>query len=188
VVRRLLDQTELAAVKAARADRKSWAEIATRLGMTRQSAWERWRDLDGDEQRAASRAPAMSGESSPTEPHRSRERVVDEAARQAAALTAVVPDVVGFSWDDARDALLQAHLVAVNADPDLPPFLGWELSGFVVVDQKPVAGSRLAPYSPVTLWLERGPGPAGVRSPLNPAPPLKTIRGAVDETTGESVR
>ena len=100
----------------------------------------------------------------------------------------MVPDVGGLSWEDARDTLLRAHLVAVNADPDLPPFLGWELSGFVVVDQKPAAGTRLAPHSPVTLWLERGPGPAGVRSPLNPPPPLKTIRGAVDETTGESVR
>ncbi|WP_433290179.1 PASTA domain-containing protein [Pseudonocardia sp. CA-142604] len=186
VVRRLLDQTELAAVRAARANRKSWAEIATRLGMTRQSAWERWRDLDGDEPSGASRAPARAGD----EPSRARgQRAVDEAARHAAAaLTAVVPDVGGLSWENARDTLLQAHLVAVNADPDLPPFLGWELSGYVVVDQKPGAGARVALHSPVTLWLERGPGPAGVRSPLNPSPPLKTIRGAVDETTGESVR
>src|ERR687889_1617511 len=46
VVRRLLDQAELEAVRAARRDRKSWAEIATRLGVSRQSAWERWKDLD----------------------------------------------------------------------------------------------------------------------------------------------
>ena len=189
VVRRLLDQTELVAVRAARANRKSWAEIATRLGMTRQSAWERWRDLDGDEQSGATRAPARSGdEPSPSQARRPGERAMDEAARHAAALTAVVPDVGGLSWEDARDTLLQAHLVAVNADPDLPPFLGWEMSGFVVVDQKPAPGTRVAAYSSVTLWLERGPGPAGVRSPLNPQPPLKTIRGAVDETTGESVR
>jgi hypothetical protein len=185
VVRRLLDQTELAAVKAARGNRQTWAEIATRLGMTRQSAWERWRDLDGDEHSGAFRARS-GDEPSPADPRGARERAVDEAARQVAALTAVVPDVVGLSWEEARDALLQAHLVAV--DPDLPPFLGWELSGFVVVEQKPVAGTRLAPHSPVTLWLERGPGPAGVRSPLHPPPPLKTIHGAVDETTGESVR
>src|ERR1700754_1030354 len=189
VVRRLLDQTELAAVRAARANRKSWAEIATRLGMTRQSAWERWRDVDGDEQSGASRGPARSGDQpSPSQARGAGERAVDEAARHAAALTAVVPDVLGLSWEDARDSLLQAHLVAVNADPDLPPFLGWEMSGFVVVDQKPGAGARLAAYSPVTLWLGRGPAPAGVRSPLNPSPPLETIRGAVDETTGESVR
>ena len=30
---------------------KSWAEIATHLGVTRQSAWERWRDLDDSPRR-----------------------------------------------------------------------------------------------------------------------------------------
>ena len=45
-VRRMLDQAELAAVRTARRSGKSWAEIATHLGVTRQSAWERWRDLD----------------------------------------------------------------------------------------------------------------------------------------------
>ena len=46
LIRRLLDNAELAAVTAARQQHKSWAEIATKLGVTRQSAWERWRDLD----------------------------------------------------------------------------------------------------------------------------------------------
>lgn len=46
LVRHLLDQAELVAVRTARRHRKSWAEIATKLGVTRQSAWERWRDLD----------------------------------------------------------------------------------------------------------------------------------------------
>jgi PASTA domain len=41
VVRRILDQAELAAVRAAQRHKKSWAEIATHLGVTRQSAWER---------------------------------------------------------------------------------------------------------------------------------------------------
>lgn len=49
VVRRILDQAELAAVRTARQHGKSWAEIATHLGTTRQSAWERWRDLDEPE-------------------------------------------------------------------------------------------------------------------------------------------
>jgi hypothetical protein len=35
VVRRILDQAELAAVRAARRSGKSWAEIATYLGVTR---------------------------------------------------------------------------------------------------------------------------------------------------------
>src|ERR1700691_2303110 len=46
LVRHLLDQAELVAVRTARRHGKSWAEIATKLGVTRQSAWERWRDLD----------------------------------------------------------------------------------------------------------------------------------------------
>src|SRR6476659_5254166 len=57
-VHRILDQFELIAVRTARRHGKSWAEIATRLGVTRQSAWERWRDLDeadgGSTQRRAS--------------------------------------------------------------------------------------------------------------------------------------
>jgi hypothetical protein len=53
-VRRLLDQAELVAVRTARRHGKSWAEIATRLGVTRQSAWERWRDLDDAEARRRS--------------------------------------------------------------------------------------------------------------------------------------
>src|SRR5262245_31508984 len=44
--RRELDRLELEAVRAGRGRGRSWAEIATRLGVTRQSAWERWRDLD----------------------------------------------------------------------------------------------------------------------------------------------
>jgi hypothetical protein len=44
LVRGLLDQAELGAVRTARQSGKSWAEIGTMLGMTRQSAWERWHD------------------------------------------------------------------------------------------------------------------------------------------------
>ena len=46
-VRRLLDEVELTAVRAGRQHGRSWAEIATKLGVSRQSAWERWRELDG---------------------------------------------------------------------------------------------------------------------------------------------
>jgi hypothetical protein len=47
LIRSLLDQAEMNAVRTARHGGASWAEIATMLGVTRQSAWERWRDLDG---------------------------------------------------------------------------------------------------------------------------------------------
>lgn len=54
LVRGLLDQAEMGAVRAARRDSRPWAEIATMLGVTRQSAWERWRDLvDEDDSDAA---------------------------------------------------------------------------------------------------------------------------------------
>ena len=46
LVRGLLERAELVAVKTARRHGKSWTEIATMLDMTRQSAWERWRDVD----------------------------------------------------------------------------------------------------------------------------------------------
>jgi hypothetical protein len=60
-LRRLLDQAELEAVRSARGHRSSWAEIATRLGVTRQSAWERWRDLDeSSPPAAAAGAPAQA--------------------------------------------------------------------------------------------------------------------------------
>jgi DNA-binding Lrp family transcriptional regulator len=47
LVRALLQQAELNAVRTARSGGASWAEVATMLGISRQSAWERWRDLDG---------------------------------------------------------------------------------------------------------------------------------------------
>jgi hypothetical protein len=162
LVRRLLDQAELEAVRVARRDRKSWAEIATRLGVSRQSAWERWRELDEE----------------PGPPAAAREQPTPVA----------VPDVVGMSWPVAQHRLVEERLHAVVADPSPMPFLGPEAADFEVVDQKPAAGERVAPHSPVTLWLHRGPGSAGVRAPLEPPPSPRARRGAIDEETGESVR
>ncbi len=48
LVRGLLDRAELVAVTTARRHGKSWSDIATMLHMIRQSAWERWHDIDGD--------------------------------------------------------------------------------------------------------------------------------------------
>src|ERR1700722_8788046 len=89
VVRRMLDQAELAAVRTARRHDKSWAEIATKLGVTRQSAWERWRDLDDVP------SPQL------TEPSLESELV---AAKRRRA-TIAVPNVIGLSWDDAGEVL-----------------------------------------------------------------------------------
>jgi hypothetical protein len=49
LVRGLLDRAELVAVRTARRHEKSWTDVATMLHMTRQSAWERWRDIDNDQ-------------------------------------------------------------------------------------------------------------------------------------------
>src|SRR5213082_3140899 len=95
VIRRLLDQAELEAVRAARRGRKSWAEIATRLGVSRQSAWERWKELDEE----------------PSPPPPAPARVV-------------VPNVVGMSWPIAQHRLVEERLLAVIADPAPMPFLG----------------------------------------------------------------
>jgi PASTA domain len=182
VMRRLLDQAELAAVRAARGRAKSWAEIATRLGVTRQSAWERWRDLD--DERAAT-VKATAAERPAEQAMGLAAAALGERARAQRALV-VVPDVVGLEWDTARRVLGSARLAAANADPDAaPPVLG--LDGYVVLDQKPAAGETAPAGSSVALWLGRGPGSAGVREPLHPHPSPRSTGGAIDEQTGESV-
>jgi hypothetical protein len=45
-VRHLLDQAELNIVKTARQHGKTWTGIGTALHISRQAAWERWRDVD----------------------------------------------------------------------------------------------------------------------------------------------
>jgi hypothetical protein len=166
-VRHLLDQAELRAVKAARSRRASWAEIATRLGVTRQAAWEKWRDLDDepaaadDDERGAVLARAVAG-----------------ATRRMKG-TVAVPDVVGLSFADARDVIRNADLVPLQADPDLatPPAADW---GFYrVVRQYPDSGTRLRVNSQVRLWIERG-GESGVREPRRPGPPSRELSGEVD--------
>lgn len=46
VIRGLLERAELVAVTTARRHGKSWTEIATMLDITRQSAWERWHEVE----------------------------------------------------------------------------------------------------------------------------------------------
>ncbi|HWM02609.1 MAG TPA: PASTA domain-containing protein [Actinophytocola sp.] len=181
VLRRLLDQAELIAVRTARGRSKTWAEIATRLGVTRQSAWERWRDLDD--------VPTPTPAARPGE--NVLDELVEEASREITRMRAsepvvTVPDVTGFGWETARRVLLSARLAAVSSDSDAPPpIIG--MSDPVVLDQKPAAGERVRPGSTVTLWLGNGPGSAGVREPLHPHPSPRSTGGAVDEQTGKSV-
>lgn len=159
VVRRLLDQAELAAVRTARGAGSSWAEIATRLGVTRQSAWERWRDVDEE----------PSGEGSSITAGTASAAAVEGAAANLVRRrsTVRVPNVIGMSWDDARRALRERDLVGIAPDPDAPPPL--ETIRVVVTDQSPESGARVPHGTAVTLWTDQEGG-SGVREPRVPKP------------------
>lgn len=177
--RRSLEQAELSAVRMARRHRKSWTEIATMLTISRQSAWERWRELDLDED---------------TDPQSDeRSRVAGTAASELAGRvrrrrTVAVPDVVGLSSADALGILTRAGFEAVSATPDID--LGENPDDprpVVVVRQYPDPGIRIHAASTVKLWLERGDGEAGVREPRRPTTPPRAARGGRDERTEEAV-
>lgn len=170
VVRRLLDQAELVAVRTARRHGKSWAEIATRLGVSRQSAWERWRDVDEETTTENTMSSELPGTPlGQLEEGLEEQLVRDVLERRAHGLrrrsNVVVPNVVGMTWDGARDLLRGKSLFGVNADDDP---VGWSQS--VVTDQSPEAGAKVPVGSRVLLWVERGDGGAGVREPRRPKP------------------
>lgn len=173
VVRRMLDQAELAAVRAARADGKSWAEIATHLGVTRQSAWERWRDLDDS---PGAESTVLADAASHLVQMRARE--------QRRASKVKVPNVVGREWIEAREVLGGEGLVAITAQPDTPPDPGSR--GWVVTDQSPESGARVRAGSVVRLWL-RGDGDAGVREPRRPRPTPRSAREMLPEPHDQAI-
>lgn len=174
VVRRMLDQAELAAVRAARLHGKSWAEIATHLGVTRQSAWERWRDLDDSPRGGESERSAESTVLQDAAAHLLEMRVHE----QRRASKVLVPNVVGHKWLEARHVLTDSGLVAMNAQPDTPADPGSR--GWVVTDQSPESGARVPAGSVVRLWL-RGDGEAGVREPRRPRPTPRSAREMLPE-------
>jgi hypothetical protein len=169
LVRRLLDQAEFEAVRTARRQRRSWSEIAVRLGVTRQSAWERWRDVD--DAAPAEEDPVGAAATALTVQARERRR----------RSSVVVPNVVGMPWDEASELLRANRLAAVGPDG---PSLG-RLYG-VVVDQTPESGAKVQAGSSVTLWVERGGG-SGVREPRRPMPDPMTGAKMRDEITDEAV-
>jgi hypothetical protein len=173
-IRRLLDHAEFEAVRVARRQRRSWSEIALRLGMTRQSAWERWRDVDDTPDLTEDRG-------SSDEPGDLALAARDRRRRS----TITVPNVVGLAWNEARDRLLARGLVIANPDPDGPPltFDGWPTG--IVTDQSPESGATIPPGSLVTGWLGRGRGGgSGVREPLQPKPIPRAGWAVPDEATG----
>lgn len=206
LLRRQLEQAELDAVRTARRRGKSWTEIAVRLGVTRQSAWERWRDLDEtpgpgpgpQPSEGASRpgATAAGGPDSAAEPAGRVSRlpggvpaeVVERAARQLRRWSSVVvPDVIGMSWDAARQRLADKGLVAVGPDSEGPAPADLDLPGGLVTDQSPESGARVPAGSLVTLWVGRGGGSAGVREPRRPKPAPTSAREMRYEPSDEAV-
>lgn len=98
-----------------------------------------------------------------------------------------VPNVLGMSWDDARVALMKVSLIAVGPDQDAPPTETTSWSGAKVVDQSPESGAKVAAGTPVTLWVMRGGGSAGVREPRRPLPVpqgAREMRYENDEAVG----
>jgi hypothetical protein len=175
-LRRLLDEAELSAVRLARRQKRSWAEIATMLGVTRQSAWERWRDLDetADDARgegepaaqpAASRAVAAAAS-----------ELTDWAKRRRRKGSVTVPRVIGLRTAGARGLIEEHGLVPVGWDADGVPYenLGWPDQ--VVTGQAPEAGAKVAFGTSVRLWLAADGGGAGVREPRRPGPSPRSAR------------
>jgi hypothetical protein len=181
VVRRMLDQAELAAVRTARLHGKSWAEIATHLGVTRQSAWERWRDLDD----SPGGEPQLSPESTVLNDAAGHLLEMDARERRRASKV-LVPNVVGREWIQAREVLAGSELVAINAQPDAPTDPGSR--GWVITDQSPESGSRVPAGSVVRLWLRgRGDGDAGVREPRRPRPTPRSSGATLPEPRDQAI-
>lgn len=170
LARRLLDQAEFEAVRDARRRGRSWSEIAVRLGVTRQSAWERWRDVDEDT------APGAAVENAAVE-LTTRER------RRTSSVT--VPNVVGQPWSAARQLLRDNRLIGVDADPDIP--VSDDRTGVVVVDQSPESGAKVPPGTTVKLWTRNTGGGSGVREPRRPVPDPLTGAKHRHELTDEAV-
>jgi hypothetical protein len=182
VLRRLLDRAELVAVRSARRHGKTWAEIATRLGVTRQSAWERWHDLDetaeadtGGHATAAEPAVDTAAEDADADLILG----IEPAARDFRRRSSVrVPAVVGMTWADAHGALREAGLVAVGWDVNGLP-LEDAAPGGVVTDQSPESGAKVPRGASVRLWLYYDDGgSAGVREPRRPSPSPRAARAS----------
>lgn len=181
LIRRLLEQAEFEAVRDARAQGKSWSEIAVRLGVTRQSAWERWRDIDDPAEHTGE--PDIPETDIPDTPYMTSS-VSARVRRRRGSVT--VPNVIGMTWPAANRELSTKGLVAIGHDPDGPPSLAWVPDDAVITDQSPESGAKVPPGSAVRLWVDREGG-AGVREPRRPRPDPKAGRKMRDELTDEAV-
>jgi hypothetical protein len=183
-VRRLLDRAEFEAVRSARQQGRSWSEIAVRLGVTRQSAWERWRDVD--EAAAPAEDTASAGAASHDPVGEVTVELSGQARERRRRSSTVVPSVVGMAWADARLLLRVNRLIGVDADPD-EPLLTDSRPGVIVVDQSPEAGAKVQPGTTVKLWVRDSGGGSGVREPRRPLPDSSPGAKMRDEVIDEAV-
>ncbi len=171
LLRRLLDRTELAAVRQARTSGSSWAEIAVRVGTTRQAAWERWRELDD-----AATTPTAAMDAGLTTAAIATVRTSGVQARGRGKIK--VPRVVGLPAGEARQRLEMIGLRAAGTDPEVDMFS----RHFTVTAQYPDSGAPVARGSVVRLWLERGDGGgAGDREPRRPLPTSLTDHAPAED-------
>ncbi len=163
-LRRLLDEAELSAVRVARRQKRSWAEIATMLGVTRQSAWERWRDLD-EIPDDASAAPAQAAGAGETPAQAAAvasaaSELTDWAKRRRRKSTIAVPRVIGMRSAGARGLLEEHGLVAVGWDADGVPYEKLDWPDRVVTSQSPEAGRRCRTAPPCGSGSSAAAAPA----------------------------
>jgi len=186
LVRRLLDQAELGAVRTARRHGRSWAEIATKLGVTRQSAWERWRDLD-DVTTAPEPTETASGPEAAVVAAATAGMIERGARKLRRQSTVVVPNVIGRSWADARRVLHESGLVGVGPGHEALSPVAPSSPGSVITDQSPESGATVPPGSLVTLWSGPSGGSAGDREPRQPKPSPKSAQEMRYEPTDEAI-
>jgi transposase-like protein len=186
-LRGLLDQAELEAVRAARRSGRSWADVAARLGVTRQSVWERWRDRVTEEEPTAWAEAEQEITRRRELPSGTGGSVLDRAARAARRRSWItVPNLLGQTVDHARRVLDGLDLLAVAADPDGPQLTDPSMQYALVTDQSPESGARVGMGAPVRVWVDRGGG-SGVREPRRPRPTALQAREIPDEEREQAV-
>jgi hypothetical protein len=217
LVRRLLDQIEFEAVRSARKHGRSWAEIAVRLGVTRQSAWERWRDVDD----AATPLPAEDTVPPGTErsfeddydelqarmltdPTGAAAEIADELApemftdpaasseirRRAGGLSGAATAIVPTVIGMTRKrAVIMLNRVGLTGVGVGPDGLPLEAAGEPedVVVDQSPEAGAKVPPGTTVMLWTDRRGGSGVREPRRPMPDPKTGRAMRDEATDEVV-
>lgn len=93
----------------------------------------------------------------------------------------LVPDLVGFGWDEASRISRAAGLRARAVGPDDQPVRG---RGGVVIAQRPAGDTVVDHGSELILRIAHGGGSGGDREPLEPPPSPSGYTDQLDEPGG----